>query len=166
LKPTIIVIAAVAQNGAIGKDNQLLWRIPADLQRLRKLTTGWPVVMGRKTWDSLPERFRPLPGRHNIVVTRQRDWSGAGATVAHGFDEAMAAAGDAERVFVLGGADLYAAAVPQADELELTEVQADSDGDVHFPAWDRSQFIEASRERHQGEPPNSFAFDFVRYIRK
>jgi dihydrofolate reductase len=122
--------------------------------------------MGRKTWDSLPERFRPLPGRHNIVVTRQRDWAAAGATVTHSLDEAVAAAGDAERIFVLGGADLFAAALPRADELQLTEVQADSDGDVHFPAWDRSLFIEASRERHQAEPPNSFAYDFVQYLRK
>ena len=122
--------------------------------------------MGRKTWDSLPERFRPLPGRHNIVVTRQRDWSAAGATVSHGLDQAVAAAGDAKRIFVIGGADQYAAALPLADELLLTELHADFDGDIHFPAWDRSQFIEASRERHQAEPPNSFAFDFVRYLRK
>lgn len=166
MKPRIIVIAAVAQNGAIGKDNELVCRIPADLQNLKKVTTGHPVIMGRKTWDSLPERFRPLPGRHNIVVTRQRDWSDAGATAAHSFDEAVAAAGDAQRVFVLGGAALYAVALPLADELLLTELHADFEGDTHFPAWDRSKFVEASRERHQAPAPNNFAFDFVSYLRK
>lgn len=165
-KPQLVLIAAVARNGAIGYKNQLLWRLPEDARYFRKQTMGCPMIMGRKTWDSLPERFRPLPGRHNIVVTRQREWSATGATAVLSLDEALAAAGDAPRIFVMGGGDLYTATLPLAGELMLTEVHADFVGDVHFPAWERTQFTEASREGHQAEPPNDFSFDFVRYLRK
>jgi len=164
-KPQLILIAAVARNGTIGHDNELLWRLPEDARYFRAQTTGCPVIMGRRTWDSVPERFRPLPGRVNIVVTRQHGWSGAGAVVAHSLDEALLAAADADKVFVIGGVALYAAALPRADELLLTELHADFEGDIHFPAWDRRQFSEVSRETHQAAAPNSFSFDFVRYRR-
>jgi dihydrofolate reductase len=165
-RPEVALIAAVARNGAIGHDNQLLWRLPEDGRWLRAQTTGHAVIMGRKTWDSLPERFRPLPNRTNIIVTRQRGWSAAGAITTHSLEDAIAAAGTVPRVFVLGGAELYATALPIADELVLTEIDADFEGDIHFPAWDRSQFIETERQRHHAAPPNDFDFAFVRYRRR
>ena len=165
-RPEVALIAAVARNGAIGRDNQLLVRLPEDGRWFRAQTSGCPVIMGRKTWDSLPERFRPLPNRTNIVVTRQRGWSASGALATHSLDEAIAAAGVVPRLFVIGGAELYAAALPIADELVLTELDADFEGDVHFPAWDRGQFIETERQRHHAEPPNDFDFAFVRYRRR
>lgn len=164
-RPRLALIAAVARNGTIGHDNRLLWQLPEDARFFRAQTLGCPVIMGRKTWESLPERFRPLPGRVNIVVTRQRAWRATGAVVAHSLDEALAAAGDAPRVFAIGGADIYAAALPLADELVLTEIEADFDGNTTFPRWDRSQFREAWRERHHAAPPNGFDFSFVRYER-
>lgn len=165
-RPTLVLIAAVARNGVIGHDNQLLWRLPEDARYFRAQTLGCPVIMGRRTWDSLPERFRPLPGRQNIVVTRQRGWSAPGATAAHGLDEAIAAAAPAPRLFVIGGADLYAAALDRADELLLTELDADFAGDTRFPDWDRTPFAELQRERHHAAPPNDFDFAFVRYRRR
>ena len=163
--PEIIIIAAVAKNRVIGRDNQLLWHIPEDMAHFKALTAGHTVLMGRKTWESLPERFRPLPGRVNIVLTRQHGWQAAGAVVAPGLDDALAAAGAVPRVFVIGGADLYAAALPRADELVLTEIEADFHGDTSFPSWDRTLFREAWRERHHAAPPNGFDFSFVRYER-
>ena len=165
-RPEIALIAAVARNGAIGHNNTLLWRLPEDSRWLRAQTTGFAVIMGRKTWDSLPERFRPLPNRTNIVVTRQPGWSAAGAITTQNLDDAIAAAGPVPRLFVIGGAELYAAALPIADELVLTEIDADFEGDIHFPAWDRSQFIETERQRHHAAPPNDFDFAFVRYRRR
>jgi dihydrofolate reductase len=162
----LILIAAVARNGVIGDAGQLLWRLPEDMRYLRAQTMGCPVIMGRKTWDSLPARFRPLPGRHNIVVTRQASWQADGATPTPGLAEAVAAAGAAERVFVIGGAQLYAAALPLADELLLTELDASFDGDTHFPAWDHAGYDEVSREHHGAEATRAFGFDFVRYMRR
>ena len=171
VNPTeLVLIAAVARNDVIGHDNHLLWRLPEDMAHFRRSTQGCTVIMGRRTWDSLPDRFRPLPGRHNIVVTRQRNWSAPGASVAHSLDDALsqalASADKAARVFVIGGAELYASALPRADTLLLTEIDADFDGDVRFPSWDRAAFDEPSRERHQAVAPNHFAFDFVRYARR
>ena len=111
------LIYAQAANRVIGRNNQLPWHLPEDLAHFKRTTLGQPVIMGRKTWDSLPERFRPLPGRHNIVVTRQPQWQAPGATVAHQLGTALSAAGDVPRLFVIGGAELYAAALPLADEL-------------------------------------------------
>ena len=165
-RPEIALIVAVARNGAIGHDNKLLWRLPEDGRWFRAQTTGCPVIMGRKTWDSLPERFRPLPNRTNIVVTRQPGWAAAGAIATRSLDEAIAAAGPVPRLFVIGGAELYAAALPIADELVLTEIDADFEGDIHFPPWDRTQFAETERQRHHAAPPNDFNFDFVRYRRR
>jgi len=159
------LIAAVARNGTVGIDNHLPWHLPQDMAHFRATTQGCPVIMGRKTWDSLPERFRPLPGRHNIVVTRQQDWLAAGAAVAHDLHAALAAASPAPKVFVIGGAALFVAAMPLVDELVLTEIDADFDGDVHFPAWPREQFTELKRERHAAATPTGFGFSFVTYQR-
>lgn len=149
--PEIIIIAAVARNRAIGKDNQLLWNIPEDMAHFRQLTRGHAVLMGRKTWESLPERFRPLPGRRNIVITRQADYPAPGAIVATSLETGIAAAQDQERLFIIGGADIYAQAMPLADRLEITEVDLEPEGDAWFPeispaAWTES----ASRPLGEG----------------
>jgi dihydrofolate reductase len=138
MKPTVCLIAAVARDGAIGRGNALLWHLPEDMRHFKSTTLGAPIVMGRKTWDSIG---RPLPGRRNIVVTRQRGWQAAGVEVAASLSEAIERAGDVARVFVIGGAELYAAALPTADELVLTEVDADAQGaDTYFPPWEREAF--------------------------
>lgn len=165
-RPTLSLIAIVARNGAIGKNNELLFRLPEDLQHLKRTTMGHPVIMGRKTWDSLPPRFRPLPGRTNIVVTRNPQWQAEGAVVARSLEQALPLAGNVAKVFVIGGAELYAAALPVADELILTEVDRDVDGDVYFPKWDRQHFSEVSRDPHHAGEPNHFDYAFVIYQRK
>ena len=153
---TLSLIAAVARNGAIGRDNALLWRLPEDLKFFKRTTLGCPVIMGRKTWDSIG---RPLPGRRNIVITRNRGWRAEGAEVFHDLDSALAATADTPKVFVIGGGELYAQALPLADELVLTEVDADFEGDTFFPHWDRSAFTEVSRESHTSEA--GWAYHFV-----
>ncbi len=156
---TLALIAALDRHGAIGRSGGLLWHESEDQKHLRRVTMGCPVIMGRKTWDSLPERFRPLPGRRNIVVTRQAQWQAAGAERATAFDEALALAADAVKVFVIGGGELYAAAVPLADELVLTEIDtAFADADTFFPAFDSRRFVEASREARVAADGTRYAF--------
>ena len=161
----LALIAAVARNGVIGRGGELPWRLPEDLQHLRRVTMGHPVIMGRKTWESLPARFRPLPGRRNIVVTRTPAWRAQGAETAQSIDAALTLASESARAFVIGGGELYEAALPRADELVLTEIERDFDGDARFPAWDRSLFREVERARHRAAPPDDFDFDFVTYRR-
>jgi dihydrofolate reductase len=140
----LVLIAAVAKNGVIGKDNALPWHLPEDLKHFKALTTGHAVIMGRKTWESLPARFRPLPDRLNIVVTRNPGYSAPGATVVHSLAEAQKV-GAGRTAFVIGGAELYAHALPLAQRLELTEIDAAFEGDAHFPAFDRSEWCETGR---------------------
>jgi dihydrofolate reductase len=159
----MVLIAAVARNGAIGRGNELLFRDPADQRHFRAATMGHPVIMGRKTWDSLPPRFRPLPGRRNLVVSRDASLDAPGAEVMPGLDAALQATADVPTVFVIGGAQLYALALPLADVLLLTEVDADLEGDVFFPPWPRAEFDETARERHVAA--DGTRFDFVTYRR-
>lgn len=166
LRPTLVLIAGVARNGVIGGDNRLLWQLPEDMAHFRRQTMGCPVIMGRRTWDSLPARFRPLPGRRNLVLTRRPGFVAEGAETVATLDEALARVADAGRVFVIGGAQVYAAALERADALMLTEIERDFDGDCRFPAWQRSDFEERSRERHHAAAPNDFDFSFVTYQRK
>ena len=163
-KPELILIAAVARNGAIGKGNDLLFKDPADQRHFRQATMGCPVVMGRKTWDSLPPRFRPLPGRRNVVVSRNAGFKADSAETALSLDAAMSMLAAEARVFVIGGAALYALALPQADTLMLTEIHADLAGDTFFPAWPRSDFDEASRQPEVSAA--GVGFDFVTYRRR
>ncbi len=159
-----MLIAAVARNGVIGRDNALVFSHPADQRHFRQATMGCPVIMGRKTWDSLPARFRPLPGRRNVVLSRNADWQAPGAEVAQDLDGALARLAGAPRVFVIGGAELYARALPRAHTLLLTEVDAELAGDVHFPAWDRTAFEEVSRSAPADAGP--LRFHFVTYHRR
>ena len=146
-KPILSLIAAIARNGVIGIDNRLPWHLPADLKHFKALTTGHAVIMGRKTWESLPAKFRPLPGRRNIVVTRNAAFRAEGALVAGSLAAAVALAESSE-AFIIGGAELYAAALPLADRLCLTEIDADFEGDTRFPAVDPKRWREASRSRY------------------
>jgi len=159
----LALIAAVGRNGAIGKDGSMPWQLKADLAHFRRTTLGCPVVMGRKTWDSLPAAFKPLPGRRNIVVTRNARWQAEGAQAARSLDDALAQVAGSERVFVIGGGELYIQALPQADELVMTEIDADFNADTFFPAWDRRTFVEVSREGHVSEA--GWRYDFVSYRR-
>jgi len=158
----ITLVAAVARDGAIGRDNALLWHIPEDMARFKAVTAGKPVVMGRKTWDSLPAKFRPLPGRRNLVVSRSVTEL-PGAEVFSTLETALAACGEPE-VCVIGGSEIYALALPLASKLALTEVDAAfPDADRHFPDWPRAQFTEAARAPHTGA--TGLRFDFVDYLR-
>ena len=137
-KPKISLVAAIsAGNRALGKDNDLLWHIPDDLKRFKTLTSGHPVVMGRKTWESLPEKFRPLPGRMNIVVTRNADYIATGAAVCTTLEAAFEkGASESSEVFVIGGGELYKESLPMADKLYMTLIHEDKDGDVYFPEYE------------------------------
>lgn len=164
LRPQLSVIAAVARNGVIGKGNALPWRLPDDQQHFKRTTLGHPVIMGRRTWDSLPARFRPLPGRRNIVVTRNLDWRADGAEAASSLDGALLSLQREPKVFVIGGADLYALALPLADELVLTEIEHDFDGDARFPTWRRDDFDEV--ERLSRVSAAGWPYHFATYRRK
>ena len=131
--PEIVIIAAVAKNRAIGKDNQLLWNIPQDMAHFKALTAGHTVVMGRKTWESLPPRFRPLPGRRNIVIRRQADYAAPGAELADSLENALKLASTAGAVFIIGGEQIYRQAMAVADRLEITEVDLAPEADAWFP---------------------------------
>jgi dihydrofolate reductase len=155
---TVSLVAAVARGGVIGRDGGIPWRLPEDVAHFKSLTTGHAVVMGRRTWDSLPERFRPLPGRRNVVVTRDATWRADGAERAGSLEQALALLGGAEQVFVIGGAEIYAAALPHADELVLTEIDLEVEGDTFFPVWDPAEFQEVSREARAGADGTPFAF--------
>ena len=161
---TLTIVAAVARGGVIGRAGEIPWRIPQDMARFRALTTGHPVVMGRRTWDSLPEPFRPLPGRRNVVVTHNPSWHAKGAERSGSLEEALHLLQDSPEVFVIGGAELYAAALPLADELRLTEIDLEVEGDTFFPDWDRSGFEQTEREAHTSEHGTPFAF--VTYRRR
>ena len=161
---TLSLIAAVARNGVIGKDNQLLWHLPEDMRYFRETTRGKPVIMGRKTWESLPDSFRPLPGRHNIVVSRNPAYQATGATLAGSLEEAIQKAADAGEVFVIGGSELYAKTIPLAQRLYLTEIASEFDGDVFFPEVLADEWEEVSRKAQQGT--SGLTFSFVVYQRR
>jgi dihydrofolate reductase len=161
VKPLLTIIAAIAANGIIGRDNRMPWHLSEDLKHFKALTMGQPMVMGRKTWESLPGR---LPGRPHIVVTRNPTYQAEGATVVHTLDAAIAAAGNADQVFVIGGAELYALALPIADRMQLTEIAATFDGDARFPDYQRAGWLETARETHRAEA--GFDYDFVTYRRR
>jgi dihydrofolate reductase len=156
-RPTVSLIAIVARDGGIGFNNALLWHLREDLKHFKRTTLGCPVIMGRKTWDSIG---RPLPGRRNIVVSRNAAWSatGADADAAPDLASALQLAANAPKVFVIGGAQLYAAALPLADELVLTEVDAQAPADTFFPPWERSAFTEVHRDAHTDLSGLNYAF--------
>jgi dihydrofolate reductase len=157
---TVNLIFARAANGVIGRDNRLPWHLPEDLAHFKRTTLGQPVVMGRKTWDSLPPRFRPLPGRLNIVVTRQPDWQAEGATRAGSLTEALARCPQETDVWVIGGADIYAQALPLARRAVVTEIAQAFEGDAFAPQFGPG-WVETARESHVSA--TGLPFSFVTY---
>jgi dihydrofolate reductase len=161
--PRVTLILARARNGVIGASGGLPWRLPEDLAFFKRTTMGHPIVMGRKTWESIG---RPLPGRRSIVVTRDRTFSAIGAEAVHSLDEAVALCSDSDEIFVIGGAQLYAEALPRADRLLLTEIHADFEGDTFMPAAAAEDWAVAGREHHPASETRAYAFDFVDYRRR
>lgn len=158
----INLIYARAANGVIGKDGLMPWHLPEDLAHFKKLTSGCPVIMGRKTWDSLPPKFRPLPSRTNIVITRDNSWQAAGAQRAASLDEALSQAGDVPEIWVIGGAQIYAQAEALASRAEVTEIAQDFEGDAYAPTLG-PDWVEDAREELISA--TGLALSFVRYLR-
>lgn len=157
-KPTISIIVALAENRVIGIENRLPWHLPGDMKWFRRHTLGKPVVMGRKTFESLG---RPLPERHNIVVTADASYRADGATVVHSIEEALHAAGDVLDVMIIGGESFYRQMLPQTDRLILTLVHADVAGDAWFPEFDWNDWREVERGDHPADDKNPYAFSFL-----
>ena len=169
MTPKITLVVAVAENNVIGRDNQLPWRIKSDLKYFRSVTMNKPVVMGRKTYVSIG---KPLPGRTNIVVTRQDDFAAAGVLTAHGLDQALAAArGDALRrgtneIAIIGGTEIFMQTMPLADRLTVTQVHAKPAGDTYFPPIDPAMWREIDREPHPQGPDDEYGFTIIGYERR
>lgn len=161
-EPKIVFVVAVARNGVIGRENKLPWRLKRDLAHFKATTLGHPILMGRRTWDSLG---RALPGRRNLVVTRDDSYRADGPEIFRSIDAALAAVRDGT-VFVIGGAEIFRQLLDRADAIVLTEVHADVPGDVHFPAFDRAAFVETRRESHPADADNEYPFAFVELRRR
>jgi len=157
-KPTISLIWGMDSNRLIGKENGLPWRLPADMAWFKKSTMGKPILMGRKTYESIG---RPLPGRTNLILTRQADLNIEGCTVIHSIDEALAEVADAEEIMVMGGAEIYALLLEQADRLYITEIDGAFEGDAWFPDFDLSLWRESGREEHLPDEKNLYAYAFI-----
>jgi len=156
----VYLIAAVAKNGVIGANGKLPWHLPEDLKHFKKLTLNHPIIMGRRTWESFP---KPLPGREHIVISRRPGFAAPGASVASSLEGAVALCTGESVAFVIGGAEVYAAALPLADGLILTEIDADYEGDTRFPDWDRKAWRATQKETHTSD--EGVRFDFVLYER-
>ena len=154
---SLLLIVAIAKNRVIGYENKMPWHLPAELQYFKRITMGHPIIMGRKTFESIG---RPLPGRQNIVVSRNTGFTATGVEVTHSIDEAIALTAGAD-AFVIGGAMLYIEALPRADKLYVTEVDATPEGDTFFPVLNKGEWHEASRERREKDEKNIFAVDYV-----
>ena len=165
MTPAITLVVAAADNGVIGRDGKMPWHLPADLAHFKLLTWGKPIVMGRKTFDSIG---KPLPGRTNIVVTRDAVWARPGVVVAHSLEAALIAAAGAPgapEVMVIGGAQLYAEALPRTARIEFTQVHGTPDGDTRFAPLDLSHWREVARHEHAADARNAYALTFVSYQR-
>lgn len=163
----ISLIAAVAENKVIGKNNDLPWKLPDDMRFFMETTKGHYVIMGRKNYDSLHPKFKPLPNRTNIVVTRQQNFDAPGCIVVHDVNQGIdiAKENNEHELFVIGGAEIYKLTLPSADRLYLTEVKAVVDGDTYFPDFDKKQWREISRQPHPEDERHKFSFDIVVYER-
>lgn len=162
-KPLISIIVAMAKNGIIGRENQLPWRLPADLSHFKALTMGKPIIMGRKTWESLPG---VLPGRRHIVITRDINYQAESCTVVHTVDDALAAAGGVPEIMIVGGGAIYKETLPRADRLYLTLVDVVAEGDACFPEIDWDSWREVSREPHPADEKNPYAYTFLELEKK
>ena len=157
------LVVAMARNRVIGRENALPWRLPAELAHFKRVTMGHPIVMGRRTYESIG---RPLPGRQNIVVSRNPGFEAPGCTVVGSLDEAYAAAGDAQEISIIGGTSLFEAALPTADCIHLTEVDADVEGDTWFPQFDRAAWSEREIARHPADDRHAYPFRILQLERR
>ncbi len=155
----VSIVVAAAENNVIGRGNDLPWRLPDDLKRFKSLTIGKPIVMGRKTHESIG---RPLPERKNIVISRQVGFVAEGCTTVSSLDEALAAAGDVPEVMVIGGAEIFREALPRADQLYFTRIHADVPGDTHFPDIVMEDWTELESDYHPADDRHAFAFTFLK----
>jgi dihydrofolate reductase len=162
-QPLISLIVAMAQNGVIGRANALPWRLPEDLRRFRAFTLGKPVLMGRKTFESIG---RPLPGRINLVLTRDRGWGAAGVIVVHSVEEALVQAGASEELVAIGGAEIYRLVLPFARRIYLTHVHADVPGDTYFPDFDPTQWADVEYSTHPADGEHAYPVTFVTLERR
>ena len=161
---SIHAIVAIDENGAIGRQGDLLCHLPADMRHFKEVTMGHSIIMGRKTFESFPRR--PLPGRQNIVITRSRDWQYPGVTIVHSLEDAIAAA-ETSTAFIIGGAQVYEQALPLVNVLHLTRIHARwASADAFFPPIDESQWQEVSREHHVSDHRNAYEFDFITLKRR
>ena len=156
----VIIIAAIASNNALGKDNQLIWHLPADLKRFKSTTLGQTVVMGRKTFESLG---KALPYRNKIVITQNKNFEAADITVVHSLEKALEISKNKEKIYILGGAEIYSLALPFADLLDLTLVHTDAEADTFFPVIDQNIWKEIKRENHKKDDKNAYDYSFVTY---
>ena len=161
--PRVTLVVAATDDGVIGRDGGMPWHLPADLAHFKRVTMGHPIVMGRRTFASIG---RALPGRLNVVVTRDRGFAAAGIAVAHSFNEALSACGDAPEVMVIGGGELYRAALPLATRVYLTRIHAALEGDTHFPALDPAAWTETAREERPPDDRNAYPLSFLTLERR
>jgi len=161
----ISLIAAVSRNHVIGKNNDLPWHLPDDMKYFMQTTKEHYVIMGRKNYESIPEKFRPLPNRTNIVVTRTKDFNAPNCLVVNSTEEGLALAKQAnqDEIFIIGGSEIYALGLPMAERLYLTEIDAIIDGDTYFPEINKGEWREVSRKHHEADNRHAYAFDFVIY---
>jgi len=160
-KPTLSIIVAMAKNRVIGKENDMPWHLPADLQHFRKITSGKPIIMGRKTYESIG---RPLPNRHNIIVSRNRDYEAEGCDVVCSLEEAVEKAGEVEELFIIGGGFLYEQTLNQADRLYLTFIDLEVDGDTFFPEYAHLPLKKVASETHTKDEKNPHDHEFAEFI--
>ncbi len=159
-KPIISLVAAMAKNRVIGKDNQMPWHLTADLKHFKSVTMSKPIVMGRKTFESIG---RPLPGRENVIISRNKDYAVDGCIVVHSIEDALALLTDYEEIMIIGGGFLYSQIIEQADKLYLTFIDLEVDGDTHFPEFEHLNLIETCRVKHQKDEKNPYDYQFVDY---
>ena len=164
----ISLIAALTKNRVIGKNKDLPWHLPDDMKYFMQTTKAHHVIMGRKNYESIPEKFKPLPNRTNVVVTRQKNFSAPGCRIVNALEEGIESArvaGESE-LFIIGGSEIYALGMPYANQLYLTEIDANVDGDTYFPSFNKIEWQEHSRTHHEADARHVFAFDFVVYKKK
>jgi dihydrofolate reductase len=160
----VSIIVATASNNVIGKDNQLIWHLPADLKHFKQLTMGHPILMGRKTYESIG---KPLPGRTTVIITRQQDFKADGCIITHSVQEAIEKAKEIdEQVYIIGGAEVYKEALPLTDCIELTNIHHSFDGDTYFPEITESDWEVISKEEHKPDEKNKFSYTFLTLRRK
>ena len=160
-KPTLSIIVAMAKNRVIGKDNAMPWHLPADLKYFRKVTSGKPIIMGRKTYESIG---RPLPKRHNIIISRNRDYKVEGCDVVSSLEEAVEKAGPVDELFIIGGGFLYNQLINDADKLYLTFIDLEVEGDTFFPEYEHLSITKIASERHQKDEENPYDYEFTEFL--